>query len=89
MSEINKQNALASSKMKKKIMKNASSALTCIKGESNPRRVDGNDPGYHYPINATLFDQVMQLRIKRAKYIGGNRGSTQTVIMAGLASSLS
>ena len=24
----------------------------CIKGESNPRRVDGNDPGYHYPINA-------------------------------------
>jgi hypothetical protein len=25
---------------------------TCIKGESNPRRVDGNDPGYHYPINA-------------------------------------
>ena len=28
-------------------------ALGCIKGESNPRRVDGNDPGYHYPINAT------------------------------------
>src|SRR5882762_11178162 len=26
----------------------------CIKGESNPRRVDGNDPGYHYPINAYL-----------------------------------
>ena len=26
----------------------------CIKGESNPRRVDGNDPGYHYPINAIL-----------------------------------
>ena len=26
----------------------------CIKGESNPRRVDGNDPGYHYPINATM-----------------------------------
>ena len=25
---------------------------SCIKGESNPRRVDGNDPGYHYPINA-------------------------------------
>ena len=29
----------------------------CIKRESNPRRVeyvstDGNDPGYHYPINA-------------------------------------
>ena len=29
----------------------------CIKGESNPRRVEaalacGNDPGYHYPINA-------------------------------------
>ena len=27
--------------------------LKCIKGESNPRRVDGNDPGYHYPINAS------------------------------------
>ena len=27
--------------------------LQCIKRESNPRRVDGNDPGYHYPINAT------------------------------------
>ena len=26
--------------------------IPCIKGESNPRRVDGNDPGYHYPINA-------------------------------------
>ena len=26
----------------------------CIKGESNPRRVDGNDPGYHYPINASF-----------------------------------
>ena len=26
--------------------------IGCIKGESNPRRVDGNDPGYHYPINA-------------------------------------
>jgi hypothetical protein len=30
----------------------------CIKRESNPRRVElvtptGNDPGYHYPINAT------------------------------------
>ena len=25
----------------------------CIKRESNPRRVDGNDPGYHYPINAS------------------------------------
>ena len=28
----------------------------CIKRESNPRRVDGNDPGYHYPINATIQD---------------------------------
>ena len=27
----------------------------CIKGESNPRRVDGNDPGYHYPINACVI----------------------------------
>ena len=27
----------------------------CIKGESNPRRVDGNDPGYHYPINADIY----------------------------------
>ena len=26
--------------------------IDCIKRESNPRRVDGNDPGYHYPINA-------------------------------------
>ena len=33
--------------------KKAINATTCIKGESNPRRVDGNDPGYHYPINAT------------------------------------
>jgi hypothetical protein len=30
----------------------AKAKQTCIKGESNPRRVDGNDPGYHYPINA-------------------------------------
>ena len=29
----------------------------CIKGESNPRRVDGNDPGYHYPINASTREQ--------------------------------
>ena len=28
----------------------------CIKRESNPRRVDGNDPGYHYPINAIEKD---------------------------------
>ena len=28
--------------------------MKCIKRESNPRRVDGNDPGYHYPINAIL-----------------------------------
>ena len=28
--------------------------IDCIKGESNPRRVDGNDPGYHYPINAWI-----------------------------------
>jgi hypothetical protein len=28
----------------------------CIKGESNPRRVHGKDPGYHYPINAYELD---------------------------------
>ena len=37
----------------------------CIKRESNPRRVElfnsnGNDPGYHYPINA-LMDLPAQL----------------------------
>ena len=24
----------------------------CIRRESNSRRIDGNDPGYHYPTNA-------------------------------------
>ena len=39
---------------------------TCIKGESNPRRVDGNDPGYHYPINAIHNAPVYNLH--RAQY---------------------
>ena len=33
----------------------------CIKGESNPRRVDGNDPGYHYPINAFFYSPLQNL----------------------------
>ena len=33
----------------------------CIKGESNPRRVDGNDPGYHYPINASATTLLVNL----------------------------
>ena len=39
----------------------------CIKGESNPRRVDGNDPGYHYPINAVanLPDSPLYLAASR------------------------
>ena len=41
--------------------KNVPEHRTCIKGESNPRRVDGNDPGYHYPINASLFLQTFHL----------------------------
>ena len=32
----------------------------CIKGESNPRRVDGNDLGYHYPINAYIVTGLHQ-----------------------------
>ena len=34
----------------------------CIKGELNPRRIesyDGNDPGYHYPINASVSFQFL------------------------------
>ena len=34
---------------------------SCIKGESNPRRVDGNDPGYHYPINARHSTRIWLL----------------------------
>jgi hypothetical protein len=37
--------------------------MLCIKGESNPRRVDGNDPGYHYPINAMSMSPVIQISI--------------------------
>jgi hypothetical protein len=36
----------------------------CIKRESNPRRVDkhnGNDPGYHYPINAHEAGVIMPI----------------------------
>ena len=36
--------------------------IACIKRESNPRRVDkhhGNDPGYHYPINAHPSSVIM------------------------------
>ena len=36
--------------------------MLCIKGESNPRRVDGNDPGYHYPINALIGGLSSHLR---------------------------
>ena len=35
-----------------KMSSKAQKTYPCIKRESNPRRVDGNDPGYHYPINA-------------------------------------
>ena len=34
----------------------------CIKRESNPRRVDGNDPGYHYPINAFVVVVVESIQ---------------------------
>ena len=41
----------------------------CIKGESNPRRVDGNDPGYHYPINAYVATrQAHVCRLRTHKY---------------------
>ena len=40
--------------------KNITRTKICIKGESNPRRVDGNDPGYHYPINALQKKVIAQ-----------------------------
>ena len=49
---------------------------TCIKGELNPRRIEslyGNDPGYHYPINAwklMLFVELMDR--KKLSALGGN-----------------
>ena len=42
----------------------------CIKGESNPRRVDGNDPGYHYPINALTVMAFGRQRLFTVTLIG-------------------
>jgi hypothetical protein len=42
----------------------------CTKRESNSRRVDGNDPGYHYPISAWRDGHLksLQLQILRPEY---------------------
>jgi len=43
----------------------------CIKGELNPQWVgfhslDGNNPGYHYPINASR--RMMEVKVKPVNY---------------------
>jgi hypothetical protein len=47
-------------------------AKNCINRESNARPIDGNDRGYHYPINAGFSPLIhafpVEIEIKKFKY---------------------